>query len=121
MRSDSSSKDRLCQECGSVLRGRIDQRFCDGYCRVAYHNRKKRFRGHMNSQKSQCQKNQEILDWLWQTRTNMIHIELLKALGYTELELLVENENKASVYNLREKENGFWEIERCGSAEVSDS
>jgi predicted nucleic acid-binding Zn ribbon protein len=32
---------RTCQECGEVLRGRIDQRFCSDQCRSTYHNRRK--------------------------------------------------------------------------------
>lgn len=32
---------RHCQECGEVLRGRIDQRFCSDPCRSTYHNRRK--------------------------------------------------------------------------------
>ena len=34
-------KARHCQECGEVLRGRIDQRFCSDQCRSTYHNRRK--------------------------------------------------------------------------------
>ena len=31
---------RYCLECGDVLRGRADQKFCSDICRTAYHNRK---------------------------------------------------------------------------------
>ena len=32
---------RQCQECGEVLHGRIDQRFCSDQCRSTHHNRRK--------------------------------------------------------------------------------
>lgn len=32
---------RNCQECGAVLHGRIDQRFCSDQCRSTHHNRRK--------------------------------------------------------------------------------
>jgi hypothetical protein len=30
---------RACLTCGEMLRGRIDKKFCDDYCRSAYNNR----------------------------------------------------------------------------------
>ena len=33
------SPDRHCLECEKILRGRIDKKFCDDYCRNAYNNR----------------------------------------------------------------------------------
>jgi hypothetical protein len=30
---------RQCQECGKAVKGRIDKKFCDDYCRNAYNNR----------------------------------------------------------------------------------
>ena len=32
---------RLCLECGKPLKGRIDKKFCDDYCRNAYNNKSK--------------------------------------------------------------------------------
>lgn len=29
---------RACLECGEMLRGRVDKKFCDDYCRSAYNN-----------------------------------------------------------------------------------
>jgi hypothetical protein len=31
--------ERLCQECGARLKGRIDQKFCNDHCRNTYNNR----------------------------------------------------------------------------------
>ncbi|MBN1822652.1 MAG: hypothetical protein JXR31_03255 [Prolixibacteraceae bacterium] len=33
-------EERKCLECGEILKGRIDQKFCDDQCRSAYNNRK---------------------------------------------------------------------------------
>ncbi len=33
--------ERKCQECGSGLRGRSDQKFCSSDCRSAFHNRRR--------------------------------------------------------------------------------
>ncbi len=33
--------ERECLDCGLLLRGRSDQKFCDDHCRSAYNNRKK--------------------------------------------------------------------------------
>ncbi len=30
--------DRECLECGAVIKGRIDKKFCSDYCRNSYHN-----------------------------------------------------------------------------------
>ncbi len=32
---------RLCQECGKPIKGRIDKKFCNDYCRNAYNNKSK--------------------------------------------------------------------------------
>ncbi|HTO15587.1 MAG TPA: hypothetical protein VLZ83_07440 [Edaphocola sp.] len=34
-----SNQDRGCLDCGKPLRGRIDKKFCDDYCRNNYNNR----------------------------------------------------------------------------------
>ncbi len=33
---------KTCQECGQILAGRIDKKFCDSDCRTNYHNRTQR-------------------------------------------------------------------------------
>ena len=32
-------ESRKCLECGEILRGRIDQKFCSDYCRNSYNNK----------------------------------------------------------------------------------
>lgn len=31
--------ERACLECGKIVRGRVDKKFCDDYCRNAYNNK----------------------------------------------------------------------------------
>lgn len=40
-------KNRMCWECGKVLRGRTDQKFCNGTCRNSYHNRKNSYNNNL--------------------------------------------------------------------------
>ena len=37
--NQTNTKERNCLECGAVLRGRKDQKFCSDYCRNTYNNR----------------------------------------------------------------------------------
>jgi hypothetical protein len=37
----TSSKDRKCLACEKTLRGRIDKKFCDDYCRNNYNNQQR--------------------------------------------------------------------------------
>lgn len=36
---ETSTQERACAECGSMLRGRLDKKFCNDYCRNAYNNK----------------------------------------------------------------------------------
>ncbi len=38
---DISTESRSCLQCGKAVRGRLDKKFCDDYCRNAYNNRQK--------------------------------------------------------------------------------
>ncbi len=35
----SKAADRPCLECSAILRGRLDKKFCNDYCRNAYNNK----------------------------------------------------------------------------------
>lgn len=37
--SEALTDNRLCLECGSALRGRLDKKFCNDYCRNAHNNK----------------------------------------------------------------------------------
>lgn len=41
---------RDCKECGKILKGRLDKKFCDDYCRNAYNNK-------LNSEQNNCIRN----------------------------------------------------------------
>ncbi len=32
------AEEKICLQCGKVLKGRSDKKFCDDYCRAAYNN-----------------------------------------------------------------------------------
>lgn len=42
----ASPETKLCQSCGKPLKGRIDKKFCDDYCRNNYNNQQKYIGGH---------------------------------------------------------------------------
>jgi len=37
----SATETRKCLDCGAVLKGRVDKKFCNDYCRNNYNNRQK--------------------------------------------------------------------------------
>lgn len=53
---------RTCLECGAVIRGRIDKKFCNDQCRNGYHNRVKAEMSSTMKQVNQVLKhNREVL------------------------------------------------------------
>ena len=40
MQTHIAANTRECLECGKTVRGRMDKKFCDDYCRNAYNNRR---------------------------------------------------------------------------------
>ncbi|MBL7747645.1 MAG: hypothetical protein JNM19_09485 [Chitinophagaceae bacterium] len=46
--SDSLAELKKCLACGAILRGRVDKKFCNDYCRNNYNNLQKT-RGNQNS------------------------------------------------------------------------
>ena len=44
----ASADTRLCLDCGKPLKGRIDKKFCDDYCRNNYNNQQKAKGSHSN-------------------------------------------------------------------------
>jgi predicted nucleic acid-binding Zn ribbon protein len=63
--SVSTTENRACLACGTTLRGRIDKRFCNDYCRNNYNNLQKS-RGAQNELVRQInnvlQKNRRLLE-----------------------------------------------------------
>lgn len=55
--------DRKCLECGTVIRGRIDKKFCSDYCRNAYNNKlNKDSKNLVRNINNRLRKNYRILD-----------------------------------------------------------
>lgn len=72
-----------CEECGKTLHGRTDKRFCDAYCRNAYHNKHKRpDEQYMQQVNVQIRRNRRILKDLCPEGKAMVRREVLEALGY---------------------------------------
>ncbi len=38
---ENAAETKACLQCGKAVRGRLDKKFCDDYCRNAYNNRQK--------------------------------------------------------------------------------
>jgi hypothetical protein len=58
----TSSKDRKCLACEKTLRGRIDKKFCDDYCRNNYNNQQRAADGQYDKKIiSILKKNKQVL------------------------------------------------------------
>ena len=78
-----SQQERLCVECGTPFRGRIDKKFCSDPCRIAFNN-------HLNSDdisyvrniNNILRKNRRILIGMNPTGKNKVSQEKLIAKGF---------------------------------------
>lgn len=62
---DTSNTDRLCLECGTTLRGRLDKKFCNDYCRNAYNNKQNSdANNYVRTVNNALRKNRRILESL---------------------------------------------------------
>jgi hypothetical protein len=76
---------RNCQSCGDKLKGRIDKKFCDDYCRNNYNNRQKKAEGYNNLIRlinGTLLKNRRILESIITEETAKTHREKLLAMGF---------------------------------------
>ena len=77
------NQERSCLECGDVLHGRADQKFCNDQCRNAWHNHQcgesSRFVKQINRI---LRKNMTILDMLWTGRKRKISKQELQNLDF---------------------------------------
>jgi hypothetical protein len=74
---------RACLQCGKSLHGRIDQRFCDSYCRNTFNNRNKPVDEHFIAlTNSRLRKNRRILKTLCPQGKATLRREVLSAMGY---------------------------------------
>lgn len=57
--------ERLCLSCGKTLKGRVDKKFCDDYCRNAYNNQQNSDRNNLvRNINNILRKNRRILEEL---------------------------------------------------------
>lgn len=76
-------EERKCVECGKILHGRTDQRFCADYCRNAYHNRFKRpDEQYIKEVNGRIRRNRRILKELCPEGKAMVRREVLEIKGY---------------------------------------
>jgi endogenous inhibitor of DNA gyrase (YacG/DUF329 family) len=77
------SQERKCLECGSVVHGRADKKFCSDACRVAYHNRlsTEEYR-YIRAVNNILRKNRRILQQMNRGGARRIKYESLRALGF---------------------------------------
>ncbi len=78
---------RSCIECGKTLRGRIDKKFCDDYCRNSYNNRQKANSTHHSAVReinNALLKNRKVLESLLprEEETGRASKEKLQRLGF---------------------------------------
>ena len=74
---------RLCLECNEKLTGRSDKRFCDAYCRNAYHNRHKADDELLIKTTNQhIRRNRRILKTLCPVGKATVRKEVLDQMGY---------------------------------------
>ena len=79
----SKSTAQTCEECGEIIHGRLDKKFCDAYCRNAYNNKVKRSdEQYLLETNSSLRKNRRILKTLSPIGKSTVRKEVLDALGY---------------------------------------
>lgn len=78
---------RKCLDCGSVLKGRVDKKFCNDYCRNNYNNRQKSLGSHsslVRNINNSLLKNRKVLESLLPEgeETAKAHKDKLLRLGF---------------------------------------
>ena len=74
---------KKCAECGKILVGRSDKKFCDDYCRNSYNNRVKRSdEKYIQEVNRILRRNRRILKHLCPQGKAVVRKEILDQLGY---------------------------------------
>ncbi|MEX2233715.1 MAG: hypothetical protein WD824_16235 [Cyclobacteriaceae bacterium] len=108
-----SQQERLCVECGTPFRGRIDKKFCSDPCRIAFNNRLNSDDiSYLRSINNILRKNRRILVSMNPTGKNKVSHEKLIANGF-------DFNHFTSIYKTREGafyyycyEQGYLPIEK---------
>jgi hypothetical protein len=81
------SQKNYCTECESILRGRIDKKFCSDACRTLYHNRKNsQFSDALRLIDKRLKANRKILMRLYHaipSDAKMVPVKHVENLGFT--------------------------------------
>ncbi len=74
---------RICEQCQKPLHGRTDQRFCDAYCRNAFHNRSKQpYEQYIKLVNAHIRKNRRILREICPVGKTTVRREVLEIKGF---------------------------------------
>jgi predicted nucleic acid-binding Zn ribbon protein len=78
-----SAVERKCLDCGDIIRGRTDKKFCSDQCRNNYNNRLNRdSNNYVRNVHGLLRKNRRILSDLYSEKKMRVHKDALFALGY---------------------------------------
>lgn len=76
--------ERKCGECGELLKGRIDKRFCDDQCRSAFNNRSKSdSNNYIRNVNNLLRKNRRILSSLLKESAVTVNRDTLLQMGFS--------------------------------------
>jgi predicted nucleic acid-binding Zn ribbon protein len=112
--------ERKCLDCGDILRGRADKKFCSDQCRNNYNNRLNRDSNNLvRNVHGLLRKNRRILADLFDDGKTTIHKDALYALGYnfSFFTHIIESKNGNKYhycyeYGFREKGDDFIELKQ---------
>ena len=75
--------EKKCLDCGDIIRGRTDKKFCSDQCRNNYNNRLNRdSNNYVRNVHGLLRKNRRILADLYSEKRLRVHRDALFALGY---------------------------------------
>lgn len=75
--------EKKCLECGSLIRGRVDKKFCSDSCRNSFNNKLYReSTEYVRIIYGKLRKNRRILCSLFSKKNFKVHKDTLNALGY---------------------------------------
>jgi len=78
-----SAVEKRCLDCGRIIRGRTDKKFCSDQCRNNYNNRLNRdTNNYIRNVHGLLRKNRRILADLYNDGKTRVHKDALFALGY---------------------------------------
>lgn len=110
--------EKRCLDCGDIIRGRIDKKFCSDQCRNNYNNKLNRdSNNYVRNVHGLLRRNRRILSDIYSDGKNKVHKDALSVLGYNfnYFTHIIEKANGEKYkycfeYGYRELENDFLEL-----------